>query len=461
MLLLAAWALQTCTTDEPASNGKVQFDFSFLFRENSGGRTQQLVTFPEGSYVLITVTNTDGTVYENKKIDLLKIGDLYTTIPLDFSPGEYDLTDFIILTQSNEALYATPKTGSPLAPLVSHPLPLHFSIATDAITNLAIEVVSTDASAPEDFGYASFGVDVHVGPEFSIAVFSSDSLANLKFTTATASVIRDGVVLHTQSVAAKTTPLFFDGEPDSTYTLEIIKDGCARYTKEFVLQELLDELDGSPLSIVLTGALTFEPAALQEGYFNFDIEGPSGSHVTVDWGDGTAAQAVTFSGSIAFLEHTYSVPGPHYASVTGDIGKLTHVKFYYDDGAINKVSLLQLKDLELFAMGFTHSPAQIDVSQNRKLRVLDCSHSDLTSLDISQNRYIKTLSILRDDFSAAAVDKVINDLYDAVTANEIYDGEFALYDENNEPIGPPSEAALTKLRSIQNGYGWSILPEIP
>jgi hypothetical protein len=458
MLLLAAWVLQHCSEDESARTGKVQFDFSFLLRENSGGRVQQTVNFPEGSFVLLTVENSSGTVvYENKKIELVKIGDRYTTLPLDFSPGAYALTDFLILTPANEALYATPKSGSPLAAFVSHPLPLPFSIGTNAITNLGVEVVSADAAAPEDFGYAAFGIDVHAGPAFSLAVFISEYSTNLRFTNAKALVRQNGSIIHTQVINAKVTPLFFDGEPAETYTLEIQKEGYAPFIREFVLQDLLDELSGSPLSVVLSAALTFEPANAP-GLVNIDLTAPDGSDLTIHWGDG-AVQGV---GSGGYFEHEYSGSGPYYAYVTGDIDLLSHLQFYYGDGSLHKLSIIHLTDLTSFSMGFAGpTPTHIDFSKNTKLTSLECAGCRLTSLDITKNIWLNHLEISATNYlSTAAIDKVINDLYNNATTRYIYGGYFDLWNgrEDGGLVGPPSAAALDKLRSLRDSYGWEIYP---
>ena len=458
MLLLAAWVLQHCNEDESAKIGKVQFDFSFLLPENSGGRVQQTVNFPAGSYVLLTVENSSGTVvYQNKKVDLIRIGDLYTTLPLDFSPGSYSLTDFLILTQANEALYAAPKAGSPMASFVSHPLPLSFSIGTNATTNLGVEVVSADAAAPEDFGYAAFGINVHAGPAFSLAVFIPDYNANVKFTNAKAFVRQNGTVIHTQVLNAKVTPLFFEGAPAATYTLEIQKEGYAPYTREFVLQDLLDELAGSPLSVVLAKALTFEPAVVP-GLVTFQLLAPEGSHLTIHWGDGSIEDA----GSGDYFHHEYTGSGPYFAYVTGDIDLLYYLQFYYGDGALNKLSIIHLTDLTTFSMGYAiPTPIHIDFSKNTKLTSLECTGCMLTSLDISKNTWMNHLTLFAtNSLSGAAIDKVITDLHHNAVMNSIYEGYIDLSTnyESEDLVGPPSAESLDKLRELRDLYGWVIYP---
>src|SRR6187551_3940848 len=131
-----------CTNDETISiQGKVQFALAITSAPSGGGRILSQ-SFPDGSYISLSIETASGaSVYSLKKIDLIKLGDGYVTAPLALTEGSYHLTDFFVMSEDDEVLYATPKEGSPLAGLVEHPLPMNFSITADGIVNLDVQIV--------------------------------------------------------------------------------------------------------------------------------------------------------------------------------------------------------------------------------------------------------------------------------------------------------------------------------
>lgn len=463
MLVLAAGVLQQCSDDgEPSSTekGNLQFDFSFLSADENG--RIQSADFPDGSYALLTITSDAGApVYENQSVSLIRIGDGYTTMPLDFLRGYYRITDFMILSPENVALYVAPKTGSPLARLVSQPIPRRFRVNTNSVTNVNIEVVAADAHVPADFGYATFGTVVVEPADFQLAILAPNNAGDLAFTTASASVIHDGVVISVQQIPARVSSVHFDEEPSETYTLRVLKEGFATYEKVFLLEDILDELDGSPLSIVLTPAFTFQPIT---DYFVFEANGADGSSgsFVINWGDGTS-EAVTLP---AYVEHYYAGTGPYNAFVTGDLDQITHTQFFYASGDIGAVSLIHLPELISFRSGLNHMPATVDISKNLKLEHFEVLSQDFMSLDVSNNKHLDFVYLWAPAFTTVAIDKVIDDLYLNATTNGIYGGEFSAPDDivEEDPlhfIGPPSAAALGKLRVLRDEYGWTIFPELP
>jgi hypothetical protein len=456
MLLMAAGVLQQCSDDDgqpSVDNGNLQFAFSFLSSDD--GRIQA-TEFPDGSYALLTV-KTDGgvSVYENQSVALIRIGDEYTTIPLDFAPGYYRITDFMILSPTNVALYVAPKTGSPLARLVSHPIPRRFRVNANAVSNVNIEVVAADAHVPSDFGYATFGSVVVESAVFQIAVLAPNDGGDLAFTTANAAILHDGLIISTQDTPARVSSLYFDNDLSETYTLRILKEGFATYERVFVLEDLLDELDGSPLSIVLTPAFTFQPAAED---FDFEIAAGGPGSLLINWGDGTV-EAVTLPVSTHFFHH-YTGAGPFYASVTGDLDQITGTQFFYESGDINALSLIHLPALRIFRSGLNTMPATVDLSQNPLLEHFEVMSMEFSSVDISMNTHINLLYLFAPSFTTAAIDKAIDDLYTNVTANGIYGGEFSAPDESNIIVGPPSEASMVKLRSLRDDYGWTFYQDL-
>src|SRR6187431_3759251 len=188
-----------CTNDESIPvQGKVQFALAITSASADGGRILSQ-SFPSGSYISLSIETPSGaSVYSLKKVDLIKLGDGYITAPLALAEGSYRLTDFFVMSASNEILYATPKAGSPLAGLVEHPLPMNFSITADGIVNLDVQIVDADQQSPQDFGYVSFGVDV-VGSDFSVSVFIGENNA-LSLTSGTLRLYLGEELIHSQNL---------------------------------------------------------------------------------------------------------------------------------------------------------------------------------------------------------------------------------------------------------------------
>src|SRR6187399_2704910 len=131
-LILLCLFLQTCREDESLSKGNVQFAFNVSALDNSGGRS--LSELPDGSTLLISVLNDNGSVLSMEEFSILKFGDQYVSEPIPLVQGDdYMVFDFFIRS-GNEILYATPYEDSPLAPLVEHPLPVAFSVTENEIT---------------------------------------------------------------------------------------------------------------------------------------------------------------------------------------------------------------------------------------------------------------------------------------------------------------------------------------
>ncbi len=104
-------------------------------------------------------------------MQLLKVGSKYITEPIALHAGDYAITDFMLVDADNEVLFATPQAGSPLAGAVSHPLPYSFTVSADVASTLDVEVIAVGELDPEDFGYASFGIQVNNVNAFKLSVF--------------------------------------------------------------------------------------------------------------------------------------------------------------------------------------------------------------------------------------------------------------------------------------------------
>jgi hypothetical protein len=121
-MLVAASVLQQCAEqDEGAIMEKVRFTCSFGDIDGTGGRIKE-DQVPD-ALLLSLETSTGESIFLHKQIALLRLGDSFITEPLNLPPGRYSITDFILIKDETEVLFATPRQGAPLAPAVNHPLP--------------------------------------------------------------------------------------------------------------------------------------------------------------------------------------------------------------------------------------------------------------------------------------------------------------------------------------------------
>lgn len=112
-------------------------------------------------YALVTVINNLGVpVVTNKRLILDDIQGIYKTDKLQLPKGVYKLSKFIVVQESDTALYAVPLANSPKASQVSTALPGEFSISTIGINYSGISVLKIhNTDMAESYGYtnADFG----------------------------------------------------------------------------------------------------------------------------------------------------------------------------------------------------------------------------------------------------------------------------------------------------------------
>jgi hypothetical protein len=155
----------------------------------------------------------------------------------------------------------------------------------------------------------------------------------------------------------------------------------------------------------------------------------------------------------------YPGTGPYFVSISGDLPVVQKLRFGYH-GYISQVSLQQLPGLKIFDCSQNISPATIDFSGNPQLEQINVLASSVTSFDVSNNPKLRSITIsFNPNFSVASLNKIIDDVHQAVTTGNITAGSFNLQVNNGGPmIGPPSVAAVEKLRTLRDEYGWTITP---
>jgi hypothetical protein len=453
--------VQNCTEEESnRSTGNIQFVFDPGKIADPNGKTSA-ADFPAGSYLIVSIEDNSGhAIHTRKSINLIQVGDNFISDPLPLTSDSYKLTEFMVVRSDRALLYAAPKAQSPLAKYVDRPLPISFTVTENALLEEAVQVVDVKGSNPEDFGYISFGLDIV--RKFGLSVFIPDD-NSLSLTTAEAFLIMDDDTVHVQDLDAKVNTILFEEDPDDSVELVVIKDGYSKYVKMFTFNQLKDELDGNPLTVVFTQALTFTVDLPDWGgtEFNFAFN-ITVLHVPViiHWGDGTSD---VLSTNESHYSHAYDGPGKYFVDVTGDLNVIEGLGFYYDDGRFTKIDLQHLKNLQSFGAGYMGtSPSVIDFSQNKKLevallgylpeleRVIFPAGVKLYGVDIGGPNKL----------TAQDVNEVIDLVYQSAVLNGIYDGYFSVSNPvTNELTGPPSPESIAKLVTLRDTYAWQINPQ--
>lgn len=222
--------------EDSNQKGSVQFSFGESNSLKTLGKTNQSATA-----VLVTVTDSKGAnVFQLKKIDLVSFGGVFITQPIELTVGDYQVTEFVVVDETNAAIYASPKVGSPMASVVSKPLPVGLSVQKDNVSNLKLEVVKVDNNVPEDFGYVSFKFDIIEAIDFMIAVsvYNSEK-QGFELTESELEITYDSLSLYQEKIPALTNIIGIRNEGDSTvYELKVSKAGYKTQVKQLTLDEL-------------------------------------------------------------------------------------------------------------------------------------------------------------------------------------------------------------------------------
>jgi hypothetical protein len=449
--------LQLCTDEvETLSPEKVQFTFVVSDAANNGGRIQ--AAEPPAS-LLLSVSNSAGVpVFTLKEIKLLRVGDSFMTEPLELKQGYYKITDFLLLGESEDVLYATPKVGSPLAKAVVRPLPFGFNVMKNVVANVAMEVIDVTLRLPEEFGYASFAINA-VNP-LRLSVFTTvGTTTNL--TSARAYILKGNDTINSYAMGATINLIAFQGDAQAMHRLVVSKPGYNPYIKDFVYSDLVTTLGNLPLKIYLVPA-GFTMLAFVDDYgipnsFEFRLNAVSGSYV-VEWGDGTS--------SVNETSHVYATAGNYLITVSGDLDKITSFYCFYGYGRMDAINVQGLTELQNFRFGLTpRGPKEIDLSKSTKLKELFIPNiAQLEHVIFPVDAPVSTVDISGpNQLSPAMVDEIINGVYQSAVLNSETSGIFVLFDtwtrDRYDMVGPPSAASLTKLRDLRDNYGWTIAPD--
>jgi hypothetical protein len=221
ILIILINACKKDKNENDTSKGQVEFTFSGNVQKLAVKSTSDSTVSTVISAAVVTIVDASGNTIQNAvSIPLSNLNGSYISNPIALITGNYQLTEFLLVNQNNQVIYASPLKSSKLAYLVTDPLPTSFTIQTNVVTKLDPEVISTYGNSPQDFGYATFGFNIDSTFNFLVGAFIYNATTkNYQLTTASISIYSDSTLVYTGQLS----PLKKDsvGLGSSTDTLGI------------------------------------------------------------------------------------------------------------------------------------------------------------------------------------------------------------------------------------------------
>lgn len=150
----------SCNKDNSSVNdGKGEIEFS-MKSVNSLLKSTMVNNITNVSKAIISIEKLDGsqTDFTYKEISIYKMNEEYFTQKIALTTGFYKLTEFFLLDENGNTVYACPKEGSSQAQNVNQPLSISFDIEKDKSVSVTVEVISTEDLTPADFGLIWFPI---------------------------------------------------------------------------------------------------------------------------------------------------------------------------------------------------------------------------------------------------------------------------------------------------------------
>lgn len=180
--------------------------------------------------IVISIEDKSGKgIYDRKRIELLSMNSYFISSPISLPVGEYKLTEFFVVDDSNNIIYVSPVKGAPKSHLVDKPLPTKFEIKSNEVLKMVPEVLSVENSTPEDFGYTTFSFEVVEYFEILLSVFVfNEENRDFELTTARISISSEDELLYSGKLRAETNLLYIK-DNFASYELKIGKEGFRNY----------------------------------------------------------------------------------------------------------------------------------------------------------------------------------------------------------------------------------------
>ncbi len=260
LLLLSCCLLITgCGTNEvvPAiSSGQAAFTIIPINISNNGGRVQNI---NPNSVVVSLESNSGEIILNEKKISIVSFNSSFLVDPILLEQGDYKLTKFLVLNANEEVIYASPVDGSVLAPFVSNPLSLNFSIDADQVTEIEVEVVNTESIDPEDLGYVSISFKIVPTLDILVSVLKQE-FASYRFSNSSLTLSGDSDSLFNQPLGDSINVVKIPTDYDLLTFFVTTDDGR---TQEVIISvDSISEYRTTPLTIIIPNEIHLLPSGL-------------------------------------------------------------------------------------------------------------------------------------------------------------------------------------------------------
>ena len=267
--------------------------------------------------ISITIKKGNETILDSKEYDISQFGSGFLIDPIVLEIGEYTIEEFLVYNTSNEVIFATPKTGSQFEKFVDTPLPTSFTISADVVSELSLEVISTEGIDPEDLGYASIGFNILPVKNILVSVFSQSETNNL-FIESELTIYGDNDSINTVSLGDSINVVKVKSDFDNL-RFEFNATGFAAKTIALSSSELSNYLT-TPLEVILTNQADVDLENGLIGYYKLDNNandsGTNGIDGVLGDGSGNNVPSVTtdrngnpnaafeFDGTIKYVDLT-------------------------------------------------------------------------------------------------------------------------------------------------------------
>jgi len=248
LAVIGLWSCEKRTFDF-AGKGKAEFALSMPEEGSKSLSGFALDDVVISYHIMISIEDMDGNVViQDSLIPVYSFGTGFTSENVELKTGDYNLTKFLVINPAGEVIYAAPIEGSPLAYLVNKPLPLGFSIYADQVTRVAPEVLLVGDHTPDQFGYASFGMQIIRPLDFwTVCILDCPVCASpTQHTTANLTVYASNRWHYTFKLEAAINHLIIRGGSDIYYFI-LEKEGYLPQRLRFSAAELKATSKENPL----------------------------------------------------------------------------------------------------------------------------------------------------------------------------------------------------------------------
>ena len=431
-----AVAMIGCAEDAAVNTTDDPLQLNFKISENP-----DLSSLPAETSLMISMESASGEpVFSLEKIPFSKSDKGFTTGGLNVKPGDYILTEVMLVDAQGKIIYTIPYSDSPLKEAVTAPLGINVTVTPNAPALVSNEVLHVSKHKPADFGLASF----RTGNSFQLMVSEEGSG---KPVSATAVVLDEQDTIASLTLPAKKSRISFGGDLDKTYKLVITKEASAPYVTEFNLGEWATTYRNKAAKVSLAPAFTMtaKAAANPEYPFYFYIGGTE-AELSINWGDGEVQEITLNDAHGEEITHAYAAAGSYPITITGDLDKIVHFYSFYDGSVFSDIQFRHLTNLKELLYGLTAGPATLDLSHNDQLETAMLPGlRDLQTLILPETHSLKFLEVDGDNMlDSEDIDAIINNIYTNASARNLREGvlglraSWAQEESDMTMIGPPS-----------------------